>query len=118
MIDPVGGDVTTAALRAMAWRGRLVVIGFAAGNIPVIKANYLLVKNISVSGLQWPDYRTRYPDWVGRVQREIYDLWAADMLKPQIADVLPLADFREALRRLKEGCAHGKILLLPDTAKA
>ncbi len=52
VIDPVGGEANMAALRAMAWRGRMVIIGFAAGAVPVIKANYLLVKNITVSGLQ------------------------------------------------------------------
>lgn len=114
VIDPVGGAVTGAALRAIAWRGRLVVIGFAAGDIPVIKANYLLVKNIAVSGLQWSDYRTRCPELVGRVQDEIFALWSAGKLKPQIADALPLANFAEALKRLKEGRAHGKILLLPE----
>ena len=53
VIDPLGGAFFGAALRAMAWCGRLVVIGFAAGEIPSVKVNYLLVKNISVSGLQW-----------------------------------------------------------------
>ena len=47
ILDPLGGDIFDAALRALAWRGRMVVIGFAAGRIPVIKANYLLLKNIS-----------------------------------------------------------------------
>ncbi|MEI9806303.1 MAG: zinc-binding dehydrogenase [Pseudolabrys sp.] len=49
VIDPVGGAANAAALRAMAWRGRMVIIGFAAGEIPTIKTNYLLVKNIEVS---------------------------------------------------------------------
>lgn len=113
VIDPVGGAVTDAALRAMAWRGRLVVIGFAAGSIPTIKANYLLVKNIAITGLQWSDYRERAPDWVERVQSEIFDLWSTGRLAPQIADSMPLAQFAEALNRLKSGSAHGKIILVP-----
>lgn len=113
VIDPVGGSVTEAALRAMAWRGRLVVIGFAAGTIPTIKANYLLVKNISVSGLQWSDYRERSPEWIERVQLEIFDLWSRGLLVPQVADNMPLARFSEALERLKTGSAHGKIILVP-----
>lgn len=64
VLDPVGGDVFDASLRALAWCGRCVVTGFAAGRIPTIKANCLLVKNISVSGLQWSDYRTRTPERV------------------------------------------------------
>ena len=61
VIDPLGGEVFAAALRALAWCGRLVVIGFAAGHIPSIKTNYLLLKNIEVSGLQVSDYRKRRP---------------------------------------------------------
>lgn len=113
VIDPVGGQVTDAALRAMAWRGRLVVIGFASGSIPTIKANYLLVKNIAITGLQWSDYRERFPDWVERVQLEIFDLWSTGSLTPQVADSMPLAQFGDALKRLKTGSAHGKIILVP-----
>src|SRR5262249_35703380 len=61
ILDPLGGDVFDAALRALAWRGRLVVIGFAAGRIPTLKTNYLLLKNIEVSGVQISDYRKRAP---------------------------------------------------------
>jgi NADPH2:quinone reductase len=111
VIDPVGGAVTDAALRALAWRGRLVVVGFAAGEIPTIRTNYLLVKNISVSGLQWSDYRERDPAWVQTVQQEIFDLWSEGKLSPQIAATLPMAQFAEALTRLKAGEAHGKIIL-------
>ena len=50
VIDPIGGDAFDGAIRALAWRGRLVVVGFASGRIPNIKANYLLLKNIEVSG--------------------------------------------------------------------
>ena len=53
VIDPVGGDVHAAALRALAWRGRLVIIGFTAGTMPVIKSNYLLLKNIAVRPHPW-----------------------------------------------------------------
>jgi len=111
VIDPVGGDAFAAALRAMAWRGRLVVIGFASGTIPAVKANYLLVKNIEVSGLQWSDYRERDPAWVRRVQQEIYGLWSEGKLTPQISDRLPLKDFGAALERLRAGGVQGKIVL-------
>jgi NADPH2:quinone reductase len=63
VVDMLGGDIFDAALRAVAWRGRMVVVGFAAGRIPSIKAGYLLVKNIEVSGLQVSDspYVVTYP---------------------------------------------------------
>ncbi len=111
VIDPVGGAVNAAALRAMAWRGRMVIIGFAAGEIPTIKANYLLVKNIEVSGLQWSDYRDRTPDWVRRVQSEIFDLAVAGKLNPVISRRFPLDGFKEALALLRDGKAQGKLIL-------
>lgn len=111
VIDPVGGAANAAALRAMAWCGRMVIIGFAAGEIPTIKANYLLVKNIEVSGLQWSDYRDRTPDWVRRVQTEIFDLAVAGKLKPVISRRFPLEGFKEALGLLRDGKAQGKLIL-------
>lgn len=113
VVDPVGGDATGAALRALAWRGRLVVIGFASGDIPTIRTNYLLVKNISVSGLQWSDYRERTPAWVARVQAELFALWREGKLAPHISDRLPLSDFATALERLRHGGVRGKIVLEP-----
>jgi len=111
VIDPVGGAVNAAALRAMAWRGRMVIIGFAAGEIPTIKANYLLVKNIEVSGLQWSDYRDRTPEWVRRVQSEIFDLAVAGKLAPVISRRFSLDGFKEALALLRDGKAQGKLIL-------
>ncbi|ESR23790.1 NADPH:quinone oxidoreductase family protein [Lutibaculum baratangense] len=111
VIDPVGGEVTTAALRAMAWCGRLVVIGFASGEVPAIKANYLLVKNIAASGLQWSDYRDRDPAKMGEAQAEIFALKQAGKIDPYVSAVLPLADFKDALRALRDGKAQGKIIL-------
>ena len=75
ILDPVGGEVFDAALRALAWRGRMVVIGFAAGQIPTIKANYLLLKNIEVSGLQVSDYKKKAPAEVARCFAELFGLY-------------------------------------------
>ncbi|MEQ8652407.1 MAG: NADPH:quinone oxidoreductase family protein [Kiloniellales bacterium] len=111
VIDPVGGDNTEAALRALAWRGRLVVIGFAAGDIPTIRANYLLVKNIAVSGLQWSDYRDRHPGWMAKAQAEIFAHALAGRLTPHISRVLPLERAIEGLDLLRKGGAVGKILV-------
>ncbi|HZW19982.1 NADPH:quinone oxidoreductase family protein [Noviherbaspirillum sp.] len=111
VLDPLGGDVFDASLRAMAWRGRMVVIGFAAGRIPTIKANYLLVKNIAVSGLQWSDYRERDPAWVRRVQDELFALYAAGKLKPKVMRAFPMDQFAEALSLVKHGKVNGKVVL-------
>lgn len=114
LLDTLGGDVFDAALRSMAWCGRAVVIGFAAGRIPEIKANYLLVKNISVGGLQWSDYRERQPEKVHAVQQELFRLYEQGAIKPLIAGVLPLARAGEALTKLASGQVTGKYVLTLD----
>jgi NADPH:quinone reductase len=111
IIDPVGGAASSAALRGLAWRGRMVIIGFAAGEIPTFKANYLLVKNIEVSGLQWSDYRDRTPDWVRRVQDEIFQLHLGGKLNPLISRTFPLEGFKDALALIRDGTAQGKLIL-------
>ena len=115
VIDPVGGAANSAALRAMAWRGRMVIIGFASGEIPAFKANYLLVKNIEVSGLQWSDYRDRMPDSVRRVQGEIFQLHLAGKINPVIGRIFPLDHFKDALALLRDGKAQGKLILAIDS---
>ena len=114
VLDPVGGDAFDAALRALAWRGRLVVIGFAAGRIPEAKANYLLLRNISVAGLQWSDYRERWPERVATVQAELFALHAAGKIAPRIAARLPLGEAAAALRLVADGNVAGRIVLLPE----
>lgn len=111
VIDPVGGSANAAALRAMAWCGRLVVIGFASGEIPNIRANYLLVKNIAVMGLQWSDYRDRTPELVASAQKEIFELYSRGLIDPVISRTVPLEDFKAALSLLRDGQAQGKIIL-------
>ncbi|MFT4066547.1 NADPH:quinone oxidoreductase family protein [Paraburkholderia sp.] len=111
LLDTLGGDAFDASLRAMAWCGRAVIIGFAAGRIPEVKANYLLVKNISVSGLQWSDYRERQPQKVDAVQQDIFRLYEQGAIRPQIAGTLPLERAGEALTRLASGHVSGKYVL-------
>ncbi|ATE64386.1 NADPH:quinone oxidoreductase family protein [Rhizorhabdus dicambivorans] len=113
VIDPVGGEANAAALRGLAWCGRMVIIGFASGNIPTIKTNYLLVKNIAVAGLQWSDYRERDPEGVRVAQQKIFQLWEEGKLKPHISKKLPLARFEEALEDLRHSRVQGKVILEP-----
>jgi NADPH2:quinone reductase len=114
VLDPVGGDVFEAALRALAWRGRLVVIGFAGGRIPSVKANYLLVKNIEVSGLQVSDYRKRTPDLMAQCIGEIFALFAAGKLKPAPTVTRPLEDFAQALQDVVDRRVAGRVVLVPN----
>jgi len=113
VLENVGGEVFDGALRALAWRGRMVVVGFASMRLPEIKANYLLLKNIAATGLQWSDYREREPVWVQRVQAELYAMWAEGKLKPFVSERYPLARFSDALTRFTQRGVLGKMVLLP-----
>lgn len=114
IIDPVGGDVFDASLRALAWRGRLVVVGYTSGRIPSIKTNYLLVKNIAVSGLQWSDYRDRAPEQMACAQAELFRLWEDGKLRPHVMAGYPLEHFDQALDVLRERKVEGKVVLTTD----
>ena len=107
------GDPFDAALRALAWRGRLVVIGFAAGRIPSVKANYLLVKNIEVSGLQISDYRKRMPELARRCFEEIFSLYETGQLHAPPFRTYPLSQAREALGALLDRRVRERIVMLP-----
>jgi NADPH2:quinone reductase len=114
IVDMLGGDAFDAALRALAWRGRLVVIGFASGRIPSVKANYLLLKNIEVSGMQVSNYRDRVPDEVAKCHADVYALYQAGKIVAPPTEVLPLADFAAALRALRDRTIRGRIVLVPE----
>ena len=111
IIDPLGGQVFEAAVRALAWCGRLVVIGFAAGGIPALRTNYLLVKNIEVSGLQITDYRKRRPGELHTAYSEIFGYYALGLVKP--APVVPFAldDAGTALAAIRDRRIDGRAVL-------
>ena len=111
ILDPLGDDFFDAAIRALAWRGRMVVIGFAAGRIPTIKANYLLLKNIEVSGLQISDYRKQTPDIMQDCFTDIFSLYQAGKVKPAPVTRVPLEDYRSALIQVRDRTAHGRLVL-------
>ena len=113
VLDMLGGDVFDAALRAVAWRGRVVVIGFAAGRIPSVKANYLLVKNIEVSGLQISDYRKRQPALVRRCFEEVFGLFEAGRIKAPPTRGFALAHAPDAMTALLSRSVSERIVLLP-----
>jgi NADPH2:quinone reductase len=118
VVDPLGGAVFEAAVRALAWRGRLVVIGFAAGAIPTIRTNYLLLKNIEISGLQISDYRKRRPDQVAACFAEIFRLYEEGKIAPAAATVFPLDRAGEALALLRDRRIAGRAVLRPREDRA
>ncbi len=114
VIDSVGGDIFDACLRAIAWCGRLVVVGFADGRIPEIKAGHILVKNISVIGLQFSDYRDRQPEKCLAARRQLFDLYSAGKLKPHVMATFPLERYMEALALVRDRKVIGKVVLTTD----
>ena len=112
-IDMLGGDAFDAALRALNRRGRIVIIGFAAGRIPEIKANYLLLKHISAIGMPWVTYRDHEPERARAAQAEMFDLMLAGKLDPRIMARYPLADHAQALAAIAERRVTGRVLLVP-----
>lgn len=111
VVESVGGEVFGAALRALAWSGRLIVVGFAGGEIPTLRANYLLIKHISVSGLHWSDYRDRFPERMRDAQAAIFRFWRDGRLKPPVTAVHPLADASVALATIAHRQVLGKLVL-------
>jgi len=111
VIESVGGEVFGGCLRALAWSGRLIIVGFAGGEIPVVKANYPLIKHISISGLDWSDYRDRFPERMRDAQAEIFRFWRNGRLVPPVTRVYPLADAALALAAIADRRALGKLVL-------
>ena len=113
ILDPLGGDVFDAAIRGLAWRGRLVIIGFAAGRIPQLKVNYLLLKNIEVSGLQISDYRRRTPELMRQCLADIFEGYLTGKLRPEPVRSFALHEFTQAAASVRDRTAGGRVVLEP-----
>lgn len=109
--DPVGGDFTEQALRAMAWNGRHLIIGFAAGDIPKIPANLTLLKGCSVVGVFWGSFTQREPEASARNMMELMKLYAEGKIDPKVSEVYDFEDYAEALGALTGRKATGKVVL-------
>jgi NADPH2:quinone reductase len=109
--DPVGGPMFEASLRAIAWEGRLLVIGFAAGIVQQIPANVVLVKNCDVLGFFWGAYRTRDPETVRRSLEEALSWVGEGRLQPDVPETFPLERAADALHRLRSRQSIGKVVL-------
>jgi NADPH2:quinone reductase len=117
VIDMLGGDIFDAAIRAVAWRGRVVIVGFAAGRIPTLKVNYLMLKNIAISGLQVSDYRKRRPDMMIECYNEVFGMYDAGKIDPGPIRELPLDDFKMALSALEKRETTDRLVLLPQDGR-
>jgi NADPH2:quinone reductase len=111
--DPVGGDVFDASTHCLAFEGRLVVVGFASGTIPVAPMNHALVKNYTILGLHWGLYRQHDPALVRAAHDELVAMVLDGTIDPVVMAVRPLADVPSALGLLAERGAVGKVVIQP-----
>jgi len=111
--DSVGGDTTQKSLKCIAWNGRLLVIGFASGEIPEIAANRILLKNIAVTGLHWGAWTKREPDRVDDCFRALFALYARGQIAPAIHSRYPLEELPAALEALGGRKTWGKVIVQP-----
>jgi NADPH2:quinone reductase len=111
--DPVGGDIFEGSMKCIAWNGRLLVIGFAGGVIPEVKANRILLKNISVVGLHWGAYAQNEPERVPEVFAGLAKLYEAGHVKPMIFGTYGLDEVPQALDALGSRGTYGKVIIAP-----
>ncbi len=110
--DPVGGPYTELALRSIAWRGRLMVVGFAAGEIPRIPLNLTLLKGCSIVGVFWGDFTRREPQRFADAMQRLGTWYAEGRLKPHVSQTFPLERASDALRLMAERKVTGKVVLM------
>ncbi|WP_400086599.1 NADPH:quinone oxidoreductase family protein [Yoonia sp. R78084] len=111
--DPVGGAAFKAALGACNREARVIIIGFASGEVPQIPANIILVKNISVIGFYWGGYLAFNPEALTESLSELMDWHAAGKLKPHISHTLPLDQAGDALELMRSRKSTGKVVVTP-----
>lgn len=113
--DPVGGAFAELAIRSMAWQGRYLVVGFAAGDIPKIPTNLLLLKSSALLGVFWGTAMQRDPSQNARNMAELMAWLAQGKLKPHISATYPLARAVEALNTVMQRKVMGKVILTTET---
>ena len=112
VVEMVGGQVFEGSLRSLDWCGRLVVVGFTGGEIATMKTNYVLLKNIAVTGVNWSSYRDADPAWVQRVQDEIFDLYLNKKIRVPVQATFPMSDIVKAFDVIRDRQVRGKVVLL------
>ncbi|AKS32130.1 NADPH:quinone oxidoreductase family protein [Mycolicibacterium goodii] len=110
-MEMLGGDFLTQIIRATAWEGRIVIVGFASGGQNPIKPGHLLVKNISVAGLQSSDYRDRDPALMRSSMAEMFALYEQGKLDAAVDTTFPLEKAAAALQYVKDGRVRGKVVV-------
>lgn len=112
--DPVGGDFAEPAFRSIAWRGRYLVVGFAAGDIPALPLNLTLLKGASLVGVFWGDFARREPDANARMMDELNAWYAQGLIKPVVDRTLPMAELKAAYAYMGSRGVKGKLVMTND----
>jgi NADPH:quinone reductase len=111
VLDPVGGERFADSVRALAPEGRVLVVGFAEGEIPTLKVNRLLLRNADVVGVAWGAFVADKPELTAETQGDLERLAAEGFVRPILDATYPLAEGAEAVARLEERGALGKVVL-------
>jgi NADPH2:quinone reductase len=111
--DPVGGEAFRKSTKCIAFEGRILIVGFASGDIPSAALNHVLVKNYSILGLHWGLYARLDPGAIRDCHAELTRLAAAGLIRPLITERLPLAGVPDGLRRLGAGATAGRLVFQP-----
>jgi NADPH2:quinone reductase len=112
--DPVGGPYTEPAVRALAWRGRLLIIGFAAGEIPKIPLNLALLKERSLIGVYWGDSTKHDPAGHLANLHQLHEWFAAGKICPIVSERFPLSAAKDAIASIANRQVKGKIVVVPN----
>jgi NADPH2:quinone reductase len=111
--DPVGGEAYQRSTKCIAFEGRILVVGFAGGQIQSAPLNHALVKNYSIVGLHWGLYLTKNPALVRACHEELSKLAAAGVVKPLVSEQLTLDAVSDGLQRLADGTTVGRVAYVP-----
>lgn len=110
--DPVGGEYTEPAFRSIAWRGRYLVVGFAAGPIPALPLNLALLKGASIVGVFWGDFAKREPQANAAMMKTLADMYSQGQIKPVIDRTMPMAQLKEAYAYMGSRGVKGKLVMV------
>lgn len=114
VVDPVGGAVFNESWRLLRFEGRMVTVGFTSGEVPSVRANHALVKNVTLHGLYWARYTREAPDLVDAAAAEIFDLHRDGRLDPCVTVVSPMEQALQRVREVAGGATTGKSVLTWD----
>ena len=110
--DPVGGDLAEPAFRSIAWRGRYLVVGFAAGAIPALPLNLALLKGASIVGVFWGEFAKREPKSNTAMMMELAQWYGQGKIKPVIDRTMPMAELKAAFAHMGSRAVKGKLVMV------